>query len=184
MRFFIREKSRLPVRGSSRFTALILLSVCFGVCGVVLGDNLKLHDKVPNKVEHDAVGLMTSPIKRDSDDFKKLTKNDNPDVVFKDPDNHLMTAALSAKVDALAELVKKEWPGKKLRISEAWADPAGADNDPHMKSSMHREARAVDISVSDKDGAKLGRLARLAVDAGFGWVFYEDELHVHASVAK
>ena len=38
--------------------------------------------------------------------------------------------------------------------------------------------------MDDRDPAKLGELAELAVRANFGWVFYEDALHVHASVPK
>jgi hypothetical protein len=145
--------------------------------------DLSLGQHVPDKSEREAVGAATTKIARDSDAFKQLTKNQNPDVVFKleehtDADR-MMTQKLAEKVNALAELVKEEWPGKKLRITEAWDEDA-----EHGTVSLHYEARAVDITVSDKDSDKLGRLGRLAVQAGFGWVFYEDDLHVHASVPK
>lgn len=34
------------------------------------------------------------------------------------------------------------------------------------------------------DGGKLGRLGRLAVEAGLEWVFFENRFHVHVSMSK
>lgn len=140
--------------------------------------------KVPNKWEIDVVGKPTTKIVRGSAEFKNLVKNNNPNIVFKDEEasgepDHYMTPRLRDKVDALATKVKAEWPGKKLRITEAWDE-----QNEHKEHSTHYEARAVDITVSDKDPAKLGRLSRLAVDAGFDWVYFENDKHVHASVKK
>ncbi len=146
-------------------------------------DDLTEGQKVPALPEREVVGMPTRRIKRGTSDFAALVKNTNVDIVFKNEegrdDDQYMTSKLSLKVDALAALVKAEWPGKKLRVTEAWDD----ESDPHKPESTHYEARAVDITVSDQDGTKLGRLGRLAVNAGFGWVWYEDSLHVHASVS-
>jgi len=145
--------------------------------------DLKLHDKVPDKSETDAVGAASTKIVRNTPEFAALVKNENPDIVFKDEEvtgaDRMMTSKLKAKVDALATLVKNEWPGIKLRVTEAWDE-----NNEHSTNSVHYEARGVDLTTSDKDGAKLGRLGRLAVNAGFEWVFFEDTSHIHASMKK
>jgi hypothetical protein len=143
---------------------------------------LKLKQKVPNTSEAAAVGPFAAAIKRGSIQFKKLIRNDNPDIVFKGEeankdDDRMMTPKLNERVNALAQLVKAEFPGLSLRITEAWDDST-----THAETSRHLEGRAVDLTTSDRDGSKLGRLAGLAVQAGFDWVFFENNLHVHASV--
>jgi hypothetical protein len=142
-----------------------------------------LHQKFPDEPEAAASGPFQAAIKRGTPEFKALVKNVNPDIIFKNEegkdDDQIMTSKLSARVDALAVLVKQEFPGLKLRVTEAWDDST-----IHAPTSRHLEGRAVDITTSDVDRHKLGRLAGLAAEAGFDWVFFENDLHVHASVKK
>jgi hypothetical protein len=147
---------------------------------------LKPKQKVPNMSEAQAVGRFQAAVKRGSEEFKRLVRNDNPDIVFKSEeadkdDDRRMTPKLNGRVNALSRLVQREFPGIKLRVTEAWDDSR-----VHANSSRHLEGRAVDITTSDRQRAKLGHLAGLAVEAGFDWVFFEDNsirnAHVHASV--
>jgi hypothetical protein len=139
--------------------------------------------KVPNAPEKNICGAITKKIKRSDPEFLTLVSNQNPDIVFKNEEetdaDRMMTARLQVKLDALAALVSAEWPGVKLRVTEAWDE----DNE-HSATALHYEGRAADITTDPKDGDKLGRLARLAVNAGLDWVFFEDTLHVHVSVKK
>lgn len=144
---------------------------------------LKLHDKVPNKSESDAVGAIAAKVVRGTPEFDALVKNSNVDIVFKDEEateaDKMMTPRMEEKLNLLAELVKTEWPGKKVRVTECWDE-----SNEHSATSTHYEGRGIDMNVSDLDASKLGRLGQLAVDAGFDWVFYEDNKHIHASVKK
>ena len=142
---------------------------------------LRQGDKVPNQSEVDAVGPFVKRIARNDAEFASLVTNANQAIVFKDEEgtgaDRLMTTTLKAGLDNLATLVSSEWASVKLRVTEAWDE-----NGEHAPKSLHYEGRAADLTTAPVDGAKLGRLGRLAVKAGLGWVFFEDSAHIHVSV--
>ncbi|MBG6162813.1 hypothetical protein IWQ54_002476 [Labrenzia sp. EL_195] len=138
-------------------------------------------DKVPDASEIATCGAIKKRIARSDPEFATLVENRNANIVFKDEEgtgaDRMMSARMQSKLDALAALVSKEWSDVKLRVTECWDEDG-----EHAADSLHYEGRAADLTTSDKDGGKLGRLAKLAIDANFDWVFYEDSSHIHVSV--
>lgn len=141
-------------------------------------------EKSPNLPEQNvkASGPFKNKILRDTPEFNTLVTNTNSNVIYKDEEktgaDQIMTPKLSSAVDYLANLVMQKWNGQvKLRITESWDE-----NNEHSNNSLHYEARAADMTTSDLDKSKLSTLFDLAKTAGFDWVWYEDETHIHASV--
>ncbi|MGO7033775.1 hypothetical protein ACCT19_23120, partial [Rhizobium ruizarguesonis] len=124
---------------------------------------LKLGEKVPKQSEVSVCGPIIKKIKRGDSEFATLVENLNGDIEFKDEEgtgaDRMMSARLRDGLDRLAAHVGAEWPGVKLRVTEAWDE-----NNEHHGASLHYEGRAADLTASPRDGDKLGRLGQLAVD--------------------
>lgn len=107
-------------------------------------------------------------------------------------EDFLMDPNVAAALSVLARLIEAEWvdplsgqPAFRLRITEAFDALI-----EHSPRSTHYEGRAADITLSpvpaangDERRARYGRVSRLAVCSGFDYVLFENEFHVHASVA-
>lgn len=146
-------------------------------------EELDLGERVPRSSEQDAIGRVLARVSREMPDYRSLARHRSSDIVFKDEEStgadRMMTPRLERRLLALQRLVRREWAGVSLRVTEAWDE-----NGEHGPSSAHYEGRAADLTTSDLDPSKLGRLAYLAVEAGFDWVYFEDRTHVHASVKR
>jgi len=144
---------------------------------------LAIGERMPNEPEALVVGEADAPISRSSTGFKSLVECEDCPFIFKDEERNnsdrLMTPRLRRGLTQLSRLVSQTWPKLELRVTEAWDDRR-----EHGAGSVHYEGRAADITTSDQDPAKLGKLAALAVRAGLDWVYYEDASHVHVSVKR
>ncbi|MFT6398855.1 MAG: hypothetical protein ACJAYU_003617 [Bradymonadia bacterium] len=106
-------------------------------------------------------------------------------------EDYLMDPNAAAAVTALAALVANEWidpvsgeSAVRVRITESYDSLI-----EHSPRSSHYQGRAIDLTLSPIPAASgeerrqwYGRLARLSVCAGFDWVLFENQFHVHASV--
>ena len=146
-------------------------------------DALSSGEYRPSAPEAQVSGGIERPVTRRQAAFAGLVRADSAHVLFKDEEgtgaDRLMSPRLREKVQALGLLVDQQWPGVKLRVTEAWDE-----NAEHGDKSLHYEGRAADLTTSDRDSRKLGCLASLAVRAGFDWVYFEGSTHVHASVKR
>jgi hypothetical protein len=138
---------------------------------------------VPDLAENEVVGTAPVRVTRGTTKWQALVRCQAQAVAFKDEertgaDRHT-TRVLCERLARLGDLVQQHWPGLALRVTEAWDE-----NGEHGRGSLHYEGRAADITTSDMDPAKLGKLGQLAVDAGFDWVYYENRSHVHVSVKR
>lgn len=171
------------------------LATLFGVLGVACTHDegpklakdtatavrLRAGEAAPVRSEAAAAGELREPIRRQARGFARLVKSEHPKIAFKDEEgtgaDRLMTIRLRTRLHRLAGRVEAEWPGVGLRVTEAWDEDI-----EHGKRSLHYEGRAADLTTSDRDSTKLGRLAGLAVESGFDWVYFENASHVHVSV--
>jgi hypothetical protein len=106
-------------------------------------------------------------------------------------EDFLMDPNAAAALTALVALVEREWrdpftgeAAVRVRVTEAYDSLI-----EHSSTSTHYQGRALDLTTSPVPAADgptrrhwYGRLSRLAVCAGFDWVFFENAAHVHASV--
>jgi hypothetical protein len=146
-----------------------------------IATELRAGEAAPIRSEVAAAGELRETIRRDARAFGRLVKGDHPKIQFKDEEgtgaDRMMTVRLRTRLHRLAARVEAEWPGVNLRVTEAWDEDV-----EHGKRSLHYEGRAADLTTSDRDPSKLGRLAGLAVASGFDWVYFENASHVHVSV--
>jgi hypothetical protein len=144
---------------------------------------LRLGEREPAVAENEVAGRVVGRVERGSSAYRALVECADEAIVFKDEEgtgaDRRMTPRLRARLATLATRVQRQWPDVRLRVTEAW-DEQGE----HGRGSLHYEGRAADLTTSDGDAKKLGRLAQLAVEAGLDWVFYESIDHVHVSVRR
>jgi hypothetical protein len=145
--------------------------------------DLQVGDRFPDEAENEAVGGVRTRLTRRDPKWQRLTSCRAGEIVFKDEErsgaDRMMTPRLCELLARLDAAVKAQWPTLSLRVTEAWDEDV-----EHGRASLHYEGRAADLTTSDADPSRLGRLARLAIEVGFDWVYFENRTHVHVSVRR
>jgi len=179
----------------ARYSVLALIA-CLTGCqvidapfGVVLSRNrslpreLKVGQRAPDQAENEVTGALLVRVTRGEKGWQLLAPCFATRIQFKDEEHtgadHYMIPRLCELLGRLESAVEKEWPGLSLRVTEAWDEDG-----EHGRGSLHYEGRAADVTTSDSDPNRLGRLSRLAVDIGLDWVYFENRSHVHVSVRR
>ena len=94
-----------------------------------------------------------------------------------DEDDHLIHRSMEIPLKRLIELVCAQ--GGTLKVQDSFR-PKGV----HNPTSLHKEGRAIDITVKE---LTLEKLAKLSWASGFTWVLFEDKgggPHIHCSVSR
>lgn len=153
------------------------------------------NSKMPNKRERDVSGEITNGKFSPGRDLIYITDSrvwweSDHDGVSDDECDHSMHRAMEIPFRRLVNLVESQTKWQ-LRVQETYR-PEGI----HSGKSLHKEGRAIDMTLGYKNGEKLKtaaemneayeQLCKLAWQAGFDWVFYEygsgSGPHVHASI--
>lgn len=106
-------------------------------------------------------------------------------------EDYLMDPNGAAALTLLQDFVAREWidpytgePASRVRLTEAYDSMI-----EHSQPSTHYQGRGLDLTLDPVPPpgtvprrAYYGRLARLSVCAGFDYVLFEDNFHVHASI--
>ena len=98
-----------------------------------------------------------------------------------------MTSRAQGKLRKLCDFVNAQMPGYTVRVLEAWSAPPSANPllAPPSPLSAGRGLRITIVRASDPTApvpGALGRLAGIAVQAGFDWVTWADPGFVYVSV--
>jgi hypothetical protein len=153
------------------------------------------NSKMHNVKERDVCGEIVNGKFSPGRDLVYITdsrvwwESDNDGVTDYECD-HSMHKAMEIPFRRLVNLVETK-AELQLRVQETYR-PDGV----HSQKSLHKEGRALDVTLGYKNGEKLKTaeemyaayetLCKLAWQAGFDWVFYEYSSgtgpHVHASV--
>lgn len=151
-----------------------------------------------------ASGPLTGAILRDTDDFARLVRLDSPPSIPPQPwgtppfeflyhtnetepwqleEDRLVQASVMQPTSDFVGLINSD----RNRVSDFWADVVFSINEAydstggHGSTSLHYEGRAMDIQPIATDSDHLSRLAGLAWLAGFDWVYFENQAHIHVS---
>ncbi len=155
----------------------------------------EVSDRIPREVAFNLLSDMRLSPELGNIEFKNEEVNDLTGTRRNERDHQdedfLFDPNAAAATLALARMVRDEWadpytgePTHRLRVTEAY------DNFiEHSERSTHYQGRAVDMTVTpipapapDARREWFGRLSRMAVCAGFDYVLFENQFHVHASV--